>query len=85
MLDRDEMRKTSQPQAIAKLLQEQLYWYGIIPSKRHVIRRNFLCGAVWIGGLQWNPWLMVDQHVRRLNVWRLYLCTPCLIKIWEWE
>ncbi|KAH0238136.1 hypothetical protein KCV06_g300, partial [Aureobasidium melanogenum] len=42
----------------------------IISSKRRVIRRNFLCEAVWAGGLQ-----------HHLDVWRLYPCTPCLIEI----
>ena len=85
MMDRFGMQKTSQPQMIATSSVGTAVLKGIIPSKRHVIHRNSLCEAVWVGDLQSNPWLMVDRHVRRLNVWRLYLCTPCLIEILEWE
>jgi hypothetical protein len=67
----------------AAVLYKQQRWDGIIPLERHVIHRNFLCEAVWVGGSQWKPWLKDDGRVRRPNLWRVYPCSLIPIAIWE--
>jgi hypothetical protein len=81
--DRVDLQETTPLQMTAAVLYEQQCWYGIIPLERHVIHRNFLCEAVWVGGSQWNPWLEDDGHVDHLNLWHLYPCSLLPTAIWE--